>query len=136
MSEILLVSTVGPERRGVVGILRAAGHRVCVATTFHVATDLLAVTTPDLVIADERLHAYNGMHVLLRARQDNPHVGAIVVTAEESRGVEADARRLNIQYAVRPDDSSDWLAFVAKSIHADHPDCTPSGETHESMHTR
>jgi DNA-binding NtrC family response regulator len=120
MSDILVVSTVGAERVGMLGILRAAGYRVRGAASFGEATHLLATFMPDLVIADERLHAYNGMHVLLRARSENPHVGAIVVTAEKTRGVEDDARRLNMEYAVRPEDPAEWLAFVARSLDPDH----------------
>ena len=133
MSEILVVSTVGPERRTMLGSLKAAGHRVRVAASFQEATSLLTTITPDLVIADERLHAYNGMHLLLRARQENPHVGAILLTAERSFAAEADARHLNVECAVTPDDPSDWLAFVSRSLHADHG-CRLTGEPQEPIH--
>jgi DNA-binding NtrC family response regulator len=135
MSEILVVSTVGPERRGMLGILKGAGHHVRVAASFEEATDLLTTTTPDLVIADERLHGYNGMHLLLRARHENPRVGAIVLTTEKSCAVEADARHLNVECAVTPGDPSDWLAFVSRSLHVDHTGFRSTGEPQEPIHT-
>ena len=134
MSEILVVSTVGPERLGMMGILKAAGHRVRGAVSFDEATHLLARTTPDLVIADERLHAYNGMHVLLRARSENPHVGAIVVTTEETRAVEADARRLNLECAVRPDDPAEWVAIVSRSLCLAHSSADSTPQAEEPIH--
>jgi len=115
------------------GILRAAGHHVRGAASFGEATHLLATFAPDLVIADERLHAYNGMHVLLRARWENPHVGAIVVTAEKTCAVEADAKRLNMEYAVRPDDPQEWIEFVSRWFHTDHSDGSATADRKEPI---
>ena len=53
MSEILIVSTAGPERLGMLGILRAAGYRVRGAASFGEATQLLATFTPDLTAGDD-----------------------------------------------------------------------------------
>ena len=88
MSQILVVSTVRNERLGMLGVLRGAGHRVRGASSFDEAKRMLATMSPDLVIADERLDAYNGLHILLRARSENPNVSAIVVTAAKARGLE------------------------------------------------
>lgn len=134
MSEILVVSAGGPERLGMLAVLQAAGHHVRAAASFDEAACLLAKTAPDLVIADERLHAYNGMHLLLRARAENPQVGAVVVIAQEMRDVEDDARRLNLQCTVRPQNPADWVAFVSRSLHADRPDRS-SAAAMDSIHT-
>src|SRR4051812_22903920 len=97
MSQILVVNSDGVLLRNVLRVLNAAGYRASGASTFEEAKRALADGTPDLVIADERLGAYNGLHVILRARAEHPDVIAIVTTLERNRGLEADARNLNVQ---------------------------------------
>lgn len=134
MLEILVVSTVRDERLGILEVLNTAGHHVRGASTFHEAKRLLAEVSPDLVIADERLDAYNGLHVLLRARSDNPHVGAIVITATKKRGLETDARRLNVECAVKPHDPKGWLALVSKSLDFDRASGLSTVHVQEMIH--
>ena len=76
MSQILVVNSDGIRLTHVLNALNAAGYRARGASTFEEATRALADRAPDLVIADERLGAYNGLHVILRARADHPDVSA------------------------------------------------------------
>ena len=50
-------------------VLRRAGYQVKDATTFQEARQLLAGELPDVLIADVRLGAFNGLYLLLLSRQ-------------------------------------------------------------------
>jgi DNA-binding response OmpR family regulator len=122
MSQILVVSSDVPSLTYVLNILRAAGHSASGASTFEAATRALEDRAPDLVIADERLGAYNGLHVILRARAENPDVNAIVTTPVKNRGLEADARSLNIRCLIKPQSPAEWLEPVWRMLDADRVD--------------
>jgi len=122
MSQILVVNNDGARLTNVLSVLNAAGYRARGASTFEEATRALADRAPDLVIADERLGAYNGLHVILRARADHPDVSAIVTTPVKNRGLEADAKSLNIQCLIKPQSAGDWLEPVWKILNEDRAD--------------
>jgi len=122
MSQILVVNNDGARLTRVLSVLNAAGYRARGASTFEEATRALSERVPDLVIADERLGAYNGLHVILRARADHPDVSAIVTTPVKNRGLEADARSLNIQCLIKPQSAGEWLEPVWKILNEDHAD--------------
>ena len=134
MPKILVVSTVRDERLRVVRALKAAGYRVRGASTFHEAKRLLGEVSPDLVVADERLEAYNGLHILLKARAENPHVRALVLTAASGRGLEADARRLHVECAIKPQNPAEWLALVSRSLDVDRASGPSLVHTEERIH--
>jgi DNA-binding NtrC family response regulator len=117
MSQILIVNGDGIGLTNLVNVLKAAGYRASGASSFEEATRALADETPDLVIADERLGAYNGLHVILRARADHPDMSAIVTTAVKSRGLEADARSLNVECMVKPRYPAEWLEPIWRTLH-------------------
>jgi len=122
MCQILVVNNDGVRLTHVLNVLNAAGYRASGASTFEEATRALADRAPDLVIADERLGAYNGLHVILRARADHPDVSAIVTTPVKNRGLEADARSLNVQCLIKPQSPGEWLAPVWKILNEDRGD--------------
>ena len=122
MSQILVVNNDGARLTRVLSVLNAAGYRARGASTFEEATRALSERVPDLVIADERLGAYNGLHVILRARADHPDVSAIVTTPVKNRGLEADARSLNIQCLIKPQSAGGWLEPVWKILNEDRAD--------------
>jgi DNA-binding response OmpR family regulator len=103
----------------VLDVLAAAGHKVSGAASFDEASRLLTSCSPDLVIADERLGEFNGLHIIVRARAENPEVGAIVTTTVRNRGLESDARRLNVECVVKPTDPAGWIASVWRTLHGE-----------------
>jgi DNA-binding NtrC family response regulator len=119
MSRILMVSQDVVGMLEVLDTLTAAGHQVSGAGSFEEASRLLDSCAPDLVIADERLGEFNGLHIIVRARVDHPEVGAIVTTAVRNRALESDARSLNVECLVRPSDPAGWLASVWRTLHAE-----------------
>jgi DNA-binding NtrC family response regulator len=128
MSEILAVFTDSAERGRIVQVLAAAGHDVSSASTFEEAKRALKSTSPDFVITDERLGAYNGLHLILSARFENPAVRAMIITPVLNRGLEADAAGLNVECVEQPYDPETWLAMDSMA-HTDGGYETPENLT-------
>jgi DNA-binding response OmpR family regulator len=113
MSQILIVSADDGGLNATLHVLRTAGYCATGASSLTEARAILADSAPDLVIADERLGAFNGLHVIVTARAEHPGVGAIVTTPVKNRGLEADARSLNARCMVKPRNAAGWLAAVS-----------------------
>ena len=118
MPRIFIVSTDNADLSATLGVLADAGYSATGATTFEEAQRRVVSESPDLVIADERLGAFNGLHVLLTARAERPSTWTIVTTPVENRGLEADARSLNVQCMVKPRTASDWLGPISRILPA------------------
>jgi DNA-binding response OmpR family regulator len=116
MSQILVVSNDHTQLVQTVSILRGAGYHARGASTFEDASRLLKHRPPDLVIADECLGDFNGLHIIMRARARHPDVLAIVTSPVKSRGLEADARSLNVECMLKPRDPAEWVASVSKTL--------------------
>jgi DNA-binding response OmpR family regulator len=118
MYQILVVSNDGDNLSAMLDVFENAGYHATGARTFHEAQQRLGSDSPDLVIADERLGDFNGLHVLLTARAEHPHARAIVTTPARNRGLEADARSLDVRCMVKPRNAAEWLAPVSSFLTA------------------
>ena len=118
MSQILVVSNDNADLTAMLGVFASAGYSATGATTFEEAQRRVVTDSPDLVIADEKLGAFNGLHVLLTARAERPETRGIVTTPVANRGLEADARSLDITCIVKPRTPSDWLGPIARMLPA------------------
>ena len=98
-----------------VELLRAAGYAVTGAATFEEARGALTAA-PDLLITEVRLGAYNGLHLVVRARSQSPHTAAIVLTAFPDAVIKAEAERMNAIYVEKPVDDQRLLAAVADAL--------------------
>ena len=116
MSQILIVSNDDVDLAQTLSVLIEAGYQASGATTFEDASRLLTHKSPDLVVADECLGNFNGLHVIMRARARQPDVLAIVTTPTRSRGLEADARRLNVECMLKPHDPVEWVASISRAL--------------------
>lgn len=116
MSQILVVSNDDADLAQTLSVLSDAGYHASGASTFEAASRLLANRSPDLVITDECLGNFNGLHVIMRARARHPDVLAIVTTPVRSRGLEADARSLNVECILKPQDPAEWVASISRTL--------------------
>ena len=116
MTHILVVSNDVVGLTDTLSVLGHAGYHARGASTFAEARHRLASRSPDLVIADQRLGEYNGLHVILRARAKHPDLSAIVTTGATNHGLEADATSLGVACVLRPKNAKGWLAPVAKVL--------------------
>src|SRR3984893_19536254 len=116
MSSTILVVSPGAGLAPTLQFLTCAGYEATGAETFEDATRLLATITPDLLIADERLGSFNGLHLVLRGRAEHPDMRAIVTTSVKDACFEREALRLNAQYFVKPLDPAGWLVPVSRAL--------------------
>lgn len=119
MSQILVVSNDDVGLAHTLSVLSEAGYQASGASTFEDASRLLANRSPDLVIADECLGNFNGLHIIMRARARRPDVLAIVTTPVKSRGLEADAKSLNVKCMLKPQDPAQWVASISRTLRVD-----------------
>jgi DNA-binding NtrC family response regulator len=116
MSQILIVSADNRHLAAMLDVFDTAGYETAGASTFEDARRALARHSPDLIIADERLGNFNGLHVIMTARAERPGVSAIVTTKSGNRGLEADARSLDVACMVTPDDPAEWLEPISRML--------------------
>jgi DNA-binding NtrC family response regulator len=115
---ILVVSRDVDGLAATLDVLTSAGYRACGVSTFEEAKPLLATMSPAMMITEERLGRFNGLHLVLRGRAANPAMGAIATTAHEDPLFEAEARRLNVQYLVKPANPNEFLLPIAQTLKA------------------
>ncbi len=131
MREHVLVVTPDNARLNVLlRVLIDAGYDARGAVSFVEAKRLLGTDSPELIIADERLGDFNGLHLAMLGRARAPHTKAIVVSRRKDPGLENEARRLHVPCLVAPSDPSEWLPSIWRTLaHADADD--PVTTAHE-----
>ena len=82
--------------------LRQSGYDVRTSSSFYGSLELLQETPADLVIADVRLGAFNGLHVVARCRAKRREMAAIVTHISRDVVLEQEALRLGAAYLVKP----------------------------------
>src|SRR5215471_13461349 len=97
--KILIVDDDGSARDQLAQLLSGNGYEVLTASDVPTALHVLAANSPDLLITDIRLDAYNGLHIIVMAPTPIP---AIVLTNISDPVIEADARRFGAEYLVKP----------------------------------
>src|SRR6266852_339331 len=115
---VLVVSSDEVARDGTLHILSDAGFDAKGASTFQAASHAMALEAPDLLIADERLGAFNGLHLVLRGRAASPSMRAIVTSDAVDTVLESDARKLNALCLAKPADPHEWLGRVLRTLEA------------------
>ena len=115
-ARIFVVSGDDSHRSRLIDVLSGAGYRTSGAATFAEAKQVLGQSTADLVIAEERLGAFNGLHVIVLGRSYRPDLKAIVMTAQKDAALVTDARRLNVDCVVDSADAEEWLESVSRML--------------------
>ena len=83
-------------------LLVRAGHQVVSCSQFEAARTFLSDETPDVVIADVRLGAFNGLQIIAFLKQEHPEVTAIVLTGYDDPVIADQAARIGATYLVKP----------------------------------
>jgi DNA-binding response OmpR family regulator len=112
MTRRLRVLVVSRDKRVAIGtreLLRAAGYDVCVRTTLYGGTRGLYRSRPDLVIADVRLGAFNGLHLAMRASWSG--VPAVVLGYDD-RVLQREAQAIGTPFVAGPIEDTALLALV------------------------
>jgi DNA-binding response OmpR family regulator len=85
----------------VVAALSGAGHEVVLMADFTSAKSAVDERPPDLIVAEVRLGAFNGFHLVIRARARGARAPAILIGPADAI-LEADAMDRKICYMVPP----------------------------------
>src|SRR4051812_268210 len=113
---IVVVSPNGERLNTLLDGLLGAGYMASGASSFAEGKQLVETESPDLVIADERLGAFNGLHLIVMGRAQHPAMKAIVTSHAEDAALENDARRLDVRCLVESTELSGWLASVSSTL--------------------
>ena len=116
MAHILVVSTKGGKSAAMVSLLEASGHSVVFALDFDAALKALLELPPDLLIADVRLEAYNGLHLAARCQSDYPATSMMLLDTTDDEITRVEARRLKAAYLVEPIADAELLAHISRAI--------------------
>ena len=112
--QVLVVSADSKRTSAVFDLLKGAGHDVVAAFGFNEAVRTLADYSPDLMIAELRLGAFNGLHLVIRSKIAHPALRTIVVDRNHDPVLQLDAEGLGALYLVEPVPDSDLLAHVSR----------------------
>ena len=82
--------------------LSESGFVVTACPSFEDAKRELAAASPDILVTDVRLGAYNGLQLALLARDKNPDVRVVVFSGFDDPVLREEARRLGATYLVKP----------------------------------
>jgi len=100
-------------------LLKGAGYRVATAKGGAEALDLLSSDTPDLVVTDIRMPGTSGLEVLSRAREIDPELPVILMTAQAS--LQSAVRAVNegaYYYLQKPFSNEELLAICRRASEA------------------
>jgi DNA-binding NtrC family response regulator len=100
-------------------VLKSAGHLVTRAFGFEEAKRWLQFSPPDLLMTDVRLGAYNGLHLVLRARAQHPEMPAIVVDADHDPVLEREAGEAGATYVAKPFEAGSLVPIAM--VNAERP---------------
>lgn len=113
-ARILLVSSPGGFSVTLASPLAAAGYEPVLASDFASAKAVLS-ERPDLLIADVKLGAYNGLHLAIRAAS----IGTpAIIVGDPDRVLEAEAEQQHAMYLTTPLDAERSLSVVSRVLEA------------------
>jgi ActR/RegA family two-component response regulator len=92
--------------------LRQAGYSVFEATSFMDAKRLWRNESPHVLISDVRLGEFNGLQLLMRAKEERPETMAIITCAFSDVVLEMETRRLGGMFLVKPLEPGQVVAAV------------------------
>jgi DNA-binding response OmpR family regulator len=125
---ILLVNAERIAVRRIDALLSDEGYSVATASSFERGKEFLSWVSPDLLVADIRLGAFNGLHLAARARFDHPSLPIIITITHATQDVvlehEATRLRLGATFVVNPLDNAAFLPLV-RSVLEEHRGTQP-----------
>lgn len=115
-ASILAVDSDGVALNALVDLLRCEGYRTTGAATFETAKQSLDAVHYDLLMADVRLLAYNGLHLVARSRAFSRGTAAIVFAGAPDAVIEDEASRLGARYVIKPIAPAALLKVVKETL--------------------
>lgn len=98
--------------------LTRAGFTVVACDTFEAAKRQLAAQTPDVLIADVRLGAFNGLQLALLAKQRVPQTVAFVMSAFDDASLRSEALLCGAEFLPKPFTREQVVGAVRTAVDA------------------
>jgi len=102
--------------RAVLGLveqwLTAAGYLVVACDRFETAKQHLTDGAPDVLLTDVRLGAFNGLQLVILAKEQGSHTMALVMSAFDDPALRKDAMQCGASYLPKPFSREQVLAAV------------------------
>ena len=78
------------------------------AESGHEALRILKADPPELMFLDIKMPGINGIHILKKLKEDQYHVGVVIITASNEEGIEEEAKSFGVLgYLRKPLDVSE-----------------------------
>ena len=117
-ARILLVNADPVVLRQIDARLSGEGYWVAPVSSFELAKQLIHSAGADLLVADVRLEAFNGLHLAARSRVEHPGLPVIITHAWQDSVLEAEARSMGASFVVNPLENPDFLRQVRAVLDA------------------
>jgi CheY-like chemotaxis protein len=101
---------------GIVELLSESGYDVTPAAKYEDAKELLSRGTYDLLVTDVRLRSYNGLHLVMKVREESPDTAVIIMTGYDEPLMELEASRYNAQFVKKPIKPAALLEAAQRSL--------------------
>jgi DNA-binding response OmpR family regulator len=119
-SRILVVSRSSSQRELTTRWLASEGYEASAVVDFREARRALEASSPDLLVTDIKLDAYNGLHLAIWARGRGMTTKVIVI-GEPDFVLQQEAEREGVAYLVPPLDRQTFMAVVEARLTAYSP---------------
>jgi CheY-like chemotaxis protein len=111
MAKILVVAASG-KGPALQALLEDAGHEARLATSFAEALATLAHQSPDLLVTEVQLGAFNGLHIVIRHRESHPNMRGIVIGPYYDSVLAHEATRSGATYVAASTDDPELVGLV------------------------
>jgi CheY-like chemotaxis protein len=101
---------------GIVEMLSDNGYDVTSASAYEEAKLLLSENAFDLFVTDVRLRSFNGLHLVMKVRNESPETAIVIMTGYDEPMLELEAGRYNAQFVRKPIKAMDLLSAVRRSL--------------------
>ncbi|HSC28175.1 MAG TPA: response regulator [Vicinamibacterales bacterium] len=101
---------------GMEELLRAAGHDVTTTTSYEDAKKLLSLGGYDLLVTDVRIRSFNGLHLVMKVRNESPGLGVVIMSGYDSSLMELEARRYNATFVRKPIKPEEFIDVVSRGL--------------------
>jgi DNA-binding response OmpR family regulator len=114
-NRVLVVASSPDVAATLTGWLTSEGHETTVVRDFASAKPELDANPPDLLIAQIKLGAFNGLHLAIRARARKQIVASIVIGDDDSV-LQEEARQQDVRYLTEPLDETSFSAIAREAM--------------------
>lgn len=112
-STVLVVDDDSLVRQTLAALLTADGYRVLTAENVEMADAILRSTSPDVLLVDVRLGAFNGLQLIAMAEHPIP---SIVMTGHDDITLKRTAAGFGAEYLVKPIPADVLFATVRRQL--------------------